>query len=538
MGLTAAFKRIVNIRRTREDRQPELRRMPYHPRTQSGVLMTADTALSVDAALACIRYLTQTTAGLPWHVYRPVKGGGEIASKNPIEWIIAKRASSEYSSFQFRETMLGWALRYGNAYAEIERDGLGRPIALHPLQPGRTQVRRDRETQALYYEVDSGSFGYAPEGGSTAATARGVRMEPENIFHLRGLGDGPVGLDVMTYAADILGQAKAIQLFGASFFGSGATPSGVVTMKKSLTLDGMKELEARFRGLYAGPRNARKTMFLDNEMDYKTTSVAPNEGQFVESSYLAVESVCRIFGVPPHKVQHLLRATFSNIEYQSIEVVTDSISPWARRFNDEVDYKLLGLETRAGFYSQMDFTDLLRGDAASRVAYYVGLRQIGVFSVNDILARENMPTIGPEGDKRVMQAQFTTLEQIGQQAVTPASQSSPSSGDVGAPAGNNDNKNLAALEQRIDDVFATLSTVERTFTALSDSVKFALDQQAENFGKRIFEIEDSVLPGIHNVINKIQLAIDNVGKPPVVSEIKIRKKRARVVRTPELQVAA
>jgi HK97 family phage portal protein len=254
-----------------------------------------------------------------------------------------------------------------------------------------------------------------------------------DMFHVRGFGDGPLGLNVMEYAAQSIGWARAVQIFGATFFGSGTNLSGVVTMKKSLTQAGLDVLRENFEGLYKGAGKGNKTAFLDAEMDFKPIGVDPNKAQFIETNQFQIEECCRWFGVPPHKVMHLLRATFSNIEHQSIEVVTDSITPWVKRFEEEADYKLFGENNRQGFYTKMALQALLRGDSITRASYYKTMREIGVFTVNEILALEDMNTISEDdgGDKRVMQSQFTTLEQIGEQPITPPSfpsEASPSSG--------------------------------------------------------------------------------------------------------------
>jgi phage portal protein BeeE len=126
---------------------------------------------------------------------------------------------------------------------------------------------------------------------------------------------------------------------------------------------------------------------------------------------------------------HLARATFSNIEHQGIEVVVDSISPWAKRFEHEANLKLFG-QNRQNYYSKMNLNALMRGDAVSRAQWYKVMREIGVLSANDILRLEDMNTIGPEGDKRVMQSQWTTLENIG----VPSQPSEPSEPSTEEPA--------------------------------------------------------------------------------------------------------
>lgn len=379
-------------------------------RTVAGVLITSDNVLQIATAWACIRYLTQTVGVLPWHVHRQIAGGSEIADRHPVDWLVWQRVSPEFSSFQFRETLLSWALRYGNGYAEIERDGLGRPVALWPLHPSRVSVCR-RENGALYYEV------MQDNGGR-------IEFDPRDIFHLRGFGDDVVGLSVVEVAAQSLGWAKAAQIFGAAFFGNGSTPSVVVKNKKPLSAEGLERQRKEFDGLYKGPAKSGKTAIVDNDTEIETISFNAEEMQLIAVHQHLVEETCRWFGVPPHKVQHLLRSTFNNIEHQAIEVVVDSVSPWVKRFEDEANYKLFGEQNRLGFYTKMNMNALLRGDMKSRMEFYKGMQFVGAYSPNRILELEDENTLGPEGDIHVMQQQMVPLKFIAKgpqqkQAVAP-----------------------------------------------------------------------------------------------------------------------
>lgn len=403
MGL---LDRIVALRKVEEPRNPYEPRIPYAGRTAAGVVITPDNAVTIAAVWACLRYLSQTVAVLPWHVMKPTPKGGELAPSHPLDYVLCRRPNPEWSAFQLRETLTHWALRWGNGYAEIERDSARRPMALWPIHPERVDVKRDAQTQQLFYQINN---------GSAAATY----IDAADMFHIRGFGEGVVGVNVMQYAAESLGWAKAAQLFGSAFFGKGANPSAIVTMKKPLTQEGLNELDKRFSRLYEGPR-AKRTMFLDNEMDFKQLTVAPDNAQFIETNQHLIEEICRWFGVPPHKVQHMLRSTFSNIEHQSIEVVVDSITPWVKRFEEEADFKLFGAVNRNNFYTKMNLNALLRGDAASRATYYQTMRQMGVLTVNEIRALEDMKAIpGKDGDVRVMQSQFVPLEKLGEEPPAP-----------------------------------------------------------------------------------------------------------------------
>jgi HK97 family phage portal protein len=402
------MSRIRNQRETTDDRYMPTARVVYRLKTSAGVIITADTSLTIAAVWACIRFLSQSVAGLPWEVRVKVGEGmsSEWKPKHPVQRIL-RRPSPEWSSFQFRETLLSWALRKGNGYAEIERDIIGRPVALWPIHPDRVEVMRD-ETGRLFYKVDNGTDGP-------------TLLDMMDMFHVRGFGEGPVGVNVMAYAAESLGWAKAAQLFGAGFFGNGAVPAGVVTMKRALTPAGLDELERTFATKYGGPSNANKTAFLDAEMEYKAIGTDPDKSQFIETNKYLLDEVCRWFGVPPHKIYNLERATFSNIEHLAIEVVTDSLKPWAERFEDEADYKLFGVENRQGFYTSLNFNGLLRGDTTSRMKYARDMREIGALNANEIREIEDLAPI-PEadgGDKYTINNGYTTLEMVGEQPVAP-----------------------------------------------------------------------------------------------------------------------
>lgn len=461
-GLVSIANRV-----TTDNRHPSAPRVPAPIRTLAGVPITPDTAVQVATVWACLRYLSQTVAVLPWHVKKDGKNGPEIQLSHGVDYLLWKRPSKEWSSFQFRETLTHWALRWGNGYAEIERDNLGRPFALWPIHPERVRVCRALEAEVdaygtlieigdLYYEIYN-SQGYSGDIGGGAA----ITLAMSNMFHIRGFGEGPVGVNVIAYAGQSIGWARAAQLFGATFFGNGMTPSGVVINKKPLKPDGLKRQKAEFEQLYKGPNNANKTAFLDNDADWKAVGFNARDAQLVDVHQYLVEEICRWFGVPPHKVQHLLRATFTNIESQGIEVVVDSISPWVKRFEDEAEYKLFG-QNRQALYTKIDMRGLMRGDMAARVAYYKDMVSIGAFSPNRVLELEDDNTIGPDGDIHVMQAQNVTLERIadGSALTVPGAAPGADESDADdvptAPEVGEDEATQALLERRMYAIERTL----------------------------------------------------------------------------------
>jgi HK97 family phage portal protein len=374
--------------------QPSTSRIVHSGRTIAGVYVDADTALKNATVWACVRYLTRAFAQLPWHaMMKDTNGNATVASSHPVDWLLNKRPCADYGSFSWREAMLGNALLRGNAYAEIQWDNRGLPYALWPIHPERVCPRRAANGE-LEYEVWN-------SGGNTVLAAR-------DMYHVRGFGDGPVGYNVVEYAAQSIGWAQATEIFGSTFFGEGMNPSLAVKSKKSMTPEGLAALKEEMRTLYKGPKGQR-TVYLDADMDVEKLTGTPEEAQFIETRQHQVEEICRWFGCPPHKVMHLLRATFSNIEHQSIEVVVDSITPWARIFEEEADYKLFGAANRQGFYTKMSLQALLRGDNASRMAFYKGLVELGV-PLNQILALEDMNGIGADGDVSFVSNNIQTLK--------------------------------------------------------------------------------------------------------------------------------
>ena len=377
------FSRLFARSTTAE--RPTVHRHYYTGRTLAGVYVDAESALKNATVWACIQYLTRTVAQLPWRVGRELSNGGfEVAGTHPADYLLHKRPNPEMGSFNFRQTLLGWALRYGNGYAEIERDARGAVYALWPIHPDRVSVKRDDQGQ-LVYEV------WNERGGPSY-------LASADVYHIRGFGDGVCGLNVIEYAAQSVGWAQATEVFGSTFFGEGMNPTGIISTEKAMSIEASKRLKEEFKQLYAGPKGDR-TAILDGGLKFEKVAYTPEDGQFIETRQHQVEEICRWFGVPPHKVMHLLRATFSNIEHQSIEVVVDSITPWVKIFEEEADFKLF--PARSNLISKMNLKGLLRGDATARAAFYKAMFETGALTPDDILRAEDMnPIGGEEGNAR------------------------------------------------------------------------------------------------------------------------------------------
>lgn len=396
------------------------RRVVVNAKTASGEWMTPEKALRQATVWACVRYLSQTVAQLPWRVCVASGGKKKVITNSAVARLLGLRPNSECGPFALKESLVAWACTHGNAVAEIEWNNRGEPLALWPIHPDNGCFERDRETGELLYRVwyDHGGWVY---------------LRPEDYFHIRGFGDGAVGLSVMDYAAETIGLARATELFGATYFGQGTAPSGVLnTGKVKLSSAGKEALEKQIQEKFGGSKNAHRTLIVDFDGGgYSKLMSDPAAAQLTESKYQLVEEICRWFGVPPHKAMHLLRATFSNIEHQSIEVVVDTITPWCIRLEEEADYKLFGRNMQ-GYYSHLDLKGLLRGDFKSRQEGLQIMRRNGIINANDWLAFEDMDPIGDQGDTYIVEGNMTPLNMIEETArarntVRPA----PGSGNSG-----------------------------------------------------------------------------------------------------------
>jgi HK97 family phage portal protein len=381
--------------------RPHTTRVNTPARTISGEFITPERAMRQAVVWACVRYLSSTVAQLPWCVYRPgTKGKELVPTSHTVARLLKVRPNPECGPFTFKESMVGWACTHGNAVAEIVRNARGEPMELWPIHPDNGQFERDVETGQLVYRV------YGAHNDS-------VLLRPDDYFHLRGFGDGAVGLNVMMYAAETIGWAKATETFGAAYFGQGTTPAGILnTGKTKLSKEGKDALERQLRTKFGGAKNAHRTLVTDFDGgSFERLMADPAVAQLIETRQQQVEDICRWFGVPPHKVQHMLRSTFSNIEHQSIEVVVDSITPWCIRLEEEADWKLFNRNTQ-GFYTALDMKGLLRGDFKSRQEGFQIMRRNGVLNADEWREQEDMNATGKQGEMYTIEANMAPLDML------------------------------------------------------------------------------------------------------------------------------
>ncbi|AGW13824.1 phage portal protein [Megalodesulfovibrio gigas] len=396
-------------------------------RPLAGVRITPDDALQLSVLWACVSVISKALASCNWEVYaeRP-DGNRDLRRDHPAARVLNVRPNPEMTAFSFKEAMLIQALIFGNFFAEIERDMAGRPVALWPIMPERVAFERDRATRELVVRVSN--YG-APD----------AVLPYRNVFHLHGPGlDGVSGFEVVRVAAESLAHTRAMERFGAAYFGNGAHMGGLLTTDANLNQEQVQFLRESVNAVHQGVDQAHKFLILANGMKYQEMSAMPDKAQFVESRQFLVEECCRWFGVPPHKVAHLYHATFSNIEHQSLEFVRDALTPWAKRMCEEAAFKLFPTTNRQ-FTVAMDLDWLTEGDAKARAEADVQLVANGIATRNEVRRRRGLNTLGPEADVLTVQSQNVPLDSIGQsQPADEDTDGTPGTGDVFAAITNGD----------------------------------------------------------------------------------------------------
>lgn len=358
-------------------------------KTRAGEYVNEQTSLSLAAYYACMRCIAEDIAKLPLLTYQRIARGKERATEHWAYKLLHDRPNPMQTSFTFREVMTSRAVSWGGGFAEIEKNGRGETLALWPIHPSRVTIEWETDTR-IRYLVRGNRNSNQP--------SRTFLIPPERMFHVRGLGDEIYGWSVARIGAESLGLAMAAQSFGAGFFGNGSHPIGVLEHPDKLEPEAQDKLRRDWSEMYTGPENAFKPAILEQGMKWNKLGIPPNEAQFLETRQFQTEEICRWFRMPPHKIQHLLRSTFSNIEEQSIEYVVDTLTPWAVRWEQEIAFKILNLPQDEEIFAEHLLLGLLRGDQTKRSNFMRTLFGIGALSQNDIREIENMNTIGPDGD--------------------------------------------------------------------------------------------------------------------------------------------
>lgn len=340
--------------------------------SKTGVQVSEDNALTFSAVYAAVRIISETIASIPLNVYQ---ADGETRVKalgHPVQKLLAETPNSLSSSFTFREAMASNLVLHGNAYAKIELNAAGRPVALYPLNPDKVEVKVIDGEKVYVFDQKHTYLDY-------------------EMLHFVGLSfNGLTGKSPLAVAREAVAIGLSAQEYGARFYSNGANTGGVITAPGRLNTEVIKRLKDSWNRANSGNSNAHGTAILEEGMKYEKIGLDPEAAQFLQSRKFQVNEIARIFRIPPSYLADLENSsTRANTEQQAIQFVRDCITPYVRRMEVELNRKLFR-EDEPNLYAYFTMEGLMRGDQKARYEAYATARQWGWLSVNDIRDLENL----------------------------------------------------------------------------------------------------------------------------------------------------
>lgn len=311
----------------------------------SGVSVGPKRALGISSWYSGVLHISTVMAGLPFHRYRSTANNDRERVASPA-WMDSPDVEQPW--YGLVEFWMMSLLHKGNAYAFKIRNNAGQVVGLRELHPDRITA------------------GQAPDGTKRFVVDRDEKVwTTRDILHIPGLTyDGRFGINPIHYQAGTLGGVAATDDYAARFFANSANLGGIISMPQEMTKEQAARLRDEWDQFHQGLLNAHKTGVLSAGATYSQVTLNADDAQLIESRQYGVLEIARLLRLPPHKLYELSRATFSNIEHQSIEVVQDCYQPWAERIEAHInrDRDL----TPTGTFHEFNLEGRLRGDTAAR----------------------------------------------------------------------------------------------------------------------------------------------------------------------------
>jgi HK97 family phage portal protein len=368
--------------------------------TNSGLMINDETVFQVSAFWDCVKILSEDVATLPLVLYKRLEKGKTKAENHNLFKIINYKPNEEMLIINFLEMLMTNVLLWGNAYVQKIYNKKGEIIEIYPLYSRYMEIKRDKNNN-LYFRYN--------EPGNEKD------FDKEQIINITGLTmDGITGLSILKYARESLGLTMATEKFGASFFGSGSKPGGVLELPENGRCKDKDQVRAEWNKLYQGIGNANRIAILEGGMKYKPVGIPPEDAQFLQTRQFQIPEVCRWFRMPPHKIADLSNATFSNIEHQGIEYVSNTLRPWLVRFEKSFEAGLLNQKEIKKYFIQFSVDALLRGDFNTRMQGYATARQNGWINADEIREKEDMNPMpeGEGGEKYLVNGNMIPINEI------------------------------------------------------------------------------------------------------------------------------
>jgi HK97 family phage portal protein len=343
--------------------------------SSTGITITPENSLQFSAVYACVNVIADQLASFPKGIYKKMERG-RIPYDHPSQYLLDVEPTTLYSAFDFWHAISASILLWGNGFALLLRDG--------DYQIRGIQFVHPNDMVIYYGEVEGELTLYY-------GLKNGRKFPARDVLHFKGLSfDGVQGKSVISaFATESIGLSVAAEKFGAKFFGNDTLMTKYLSHPASLSEDAMKHLVQSWQTTNAGLDNAFKIKILEEGMKLENVGIPPEQAQFIATRQHQVEEICRWFKVQPHLIQHLLRSTNNNIEHQGIEFVTQTLTPWVVRIENELNRKIFTEKEKKKLYVKMNMNSLLRGDINARTAHYAKMVELGIYSPNEVRELED-----------------------------------------------------------------------------------------------------------------------------------------------------
>lgn len=357
----------------------------------TGEIITPHSALLNATVYACIKIISSHVAMLPLQCFYLDRQGNRIREKrHPVSTLIETRPNPYQTPFEFKQILEAHRQLYGNAFAEIVYGADGYPIGLYPLNPRNTVLQKDFDEGKLWCIVS------VPNSGV-------YKIPYENIIHLKAMNlSGLMGMSPIDVVREQIGVQLASQKYLGKFYANGTMSRGILKIPQQLNKEAKDKVRAEWEGYGTGLDNAHRVAILDAGLDYQQLGISQADAQFIETQKFTKSEIAQIFNVPLHMLADLERATFSNIEQQSLEFVRDTLTPLLISWEETLKYSLFSsTDIKKGYYLKYNLNTILRGDSVSRASYYEKMISLGVYSINEVRAFEELDGIDDGDGHRV-----------------------------------------------------------------------------------------------------------------------------------------
>lgn len=356
-----------------------------------------DGALQISAVWCAVALLANTIATLPLMAYRNKNGDREVARDSALWLLLHENPNDRMTPCEFWVAMIMNLLFRGNAYARIERSANGEAFALWPMPTD----------QVVMNILDTGKIVYIYRLGNDVAA-----IAPENMLHLKGMGNGTVGLSRLDYMSATTSEAMNSQAVANGLFKNGGKPCGVLMIDKVLNKQQRDALKEKFADLAQG--NTARLHILEADMKYQAVNMTPENIQLLSTRQLGIQEIGRWFGVPSILLNQTEGTT--TLGSSSGDIIDCfhklTIRPALVAIEQALRKRVMTPAQRLIYTVEYNQDALLRASLKDRMSIYATGTQNAIYTRNECRQLENMPPVAG-GDVLTAQVNLAPLELLG-----------------------------------------------------------------------------------------------------------------------------